>query len=127
MSQQRILIVDDDKDVVKGLTLRLKAYGYEVHCAGDAISAVSTARQVKPDLVLLDLGLPGGDGFKVMERLDTLPATMSIPVIVITARDATEMRKRAVNAGAAGFLQKPVDNDALLASIHQAIGDGVMA
>ena len=119
--------MDDDKDVVKGLGMRLKAYGYQVSFAHDAISAVSTARKLEPDLILLDLGLPGGDGFKVMERLDSLPGTVSIPVIVITARDAVGTQNRTIAAGAAGFLQKPVDNEELLASIRSALGEIVVA
>ena len=77
-------------------------------------------------MILLDLGLPGGDGFKVMERLDSLPGTVSIPVIVITARDSLGTQNRAIAAGAAGFLQKPVDNEKLLASIRSALGEVVM-
>ncbi len=126
MSKEKVLIVDDDKDVVKGLGIRLKAHGYQVSVANDAISAVSVARKVEPDLILLDLGLPGGDGFKVMERLESLPATISTPIIVVTARDSLGTQKRAVHAGAAAFLQKPVDNDKLLLSIRQALGEGVV-
>ena len=127
MSEEKILIVDDDKDVVKGLGIRLKAHGYQVSFAHDAISAVSMARKVEPDLILLDLGLPGGDGFKVMERLASLHGTVATPVIVVTARDTVGTQNRAMSAGAAGFLQKPVDNDKLLASIRQALGDPVVA
>lgn len=121
MSEHRVLIVDDDKDVVKGLAVRLKSHGFQVSCAHDAITAVSAARQERPDVVLLDLGLPGGDGFTVMKRLESLTETVSTPIIVVSARDSIGTQKRAIAAGATAFLQKPVDNNELLASIQQAL------
>ena len=62
MNGKKILIVDDDHDLVLGLSARLKANGYNVVCAGDAISAITVARKEAPDLIILDLGLPAGDG-----------------------------------------------------------------
>src|SRR6187455_1944034 len=82
----RILIVDD-QDIRKLLGHRLKADGFEPIFAGDAISAVNQARKEQPDLILLDLMLPAGDGYVVMERLKAMPALEGIPVIVISALD----------------------------------------
>ena len=127
MPGERILIVDDDRDVVKGLAIRLRAYGYQILCAHDAVSAVSMARRSEPDLILLDLGLPGGDGSKVMQRLESLHTTVSIPIIVISAKDPAAVMKRALYAGTASFLKKPVDNDELLHSIRTALGEAVPA
>jgi DNA-binding response OmpR family regulator len=86
MSQKTILIVDDDPDVRLGLHVRLKANHYNVIFAVDGMSSIAEARKHKPDLVILDLGLPAGDGFSVMERLKANDSRSLIPVIVVSAR-----------------------------------------
>ena len=123
MAGGKILIVDDDVDLLRGLTIRLKAVGYEVVCATDAIFAVSVAMQDKPDLIILDIGLPGGDGFVIMERLSKIRSTVTIPVIILTARDQFGNKERALKAGAVAFFQKPADNSELLATIRKALGE----
>ena len=123
MSNKKILIVDDDPDVRLGLRVRLKANHYDVICAGDGISSIAEARKHQPDLIILDLGLPAGDGFSVMERLKANDSLSLIPVIVVSARDISANRGRALNAGATAFLQKPVDNAQLLAAIKHALGE----
>ena len=123
VGNKKILIVEDDPDVRKGMYVRLKANGYEVFLAADAPSSMIEARKHEPDLVILDLGLPAGDGFVVMERLKTLPSLAVIPIIVVSARDARANQERAVKAGAKAFLQKPVDNAELLAVIRQTLGE----
>jgi two-component system, NtrC family, response regulator GlrR len=123
MSGHKVLIVDDDKDVLKALSIRLKANGYAVVFAADGIAAVSVARNEVPDVIILDIGLPGGDGFTVMERLAGILPIAQIPVIILTARDVFGNEARARAAGAYAFLQKPVDNDVLLETIRQALGE----
>jgi len=76
-----------------------------------------------PDLILLDLGLPAGGGFLVMERLKLIPALAIIPVIIVSARDGLGNQKRAFDAGAKAFLQKPIDDAELLAVVRQALGE----
>lgn len=115
----KILIVEDDRDSRLGLELRLRSNGYQTVVAGDGVSAVQAAQRDRPDLVLLDLGLPGGDGFTVLRRLKQLTNVAGVPVIVISARDAEVARPRALQEGAVAFLEKPIDNDALLATIAQ--------
>jgi DNA-binding response OmpR family regulator len=127
MDKKKILIVDDDEDSVKGLRLRLRAHNFNTAVAMDAVSAISQAKNESPDLILLDLGLPAGDGFVVMERLANLDSLSSIPVIVLSARDPHVNRERALNAGAIAFFQKPADNDELLSAIHKALGLNEMA
>jgi DNA-binding response OmpR family regulator len=123
MDNKKILIVDDDPDVRHGMHLRLKANHYDTFFAADAASSMLEARKHKPDLIILDLGLPAGDGFLVMERLKSIPSLAVIPIIVVSARDARANQERAVKAGAKAFLQKPVDNAELLAVIRQALGE----
>jgi two-component system OmpR family response regulator len=123
MSQKTILIVDDDPDVRLGLHVRLKANHYNVIFAGDGMASIAQARKHMPDLIILDLGLPAGDGFSVLERLKANDSLSLIPVIVVSARDLNANMDRALKAGAKAFLQKPVDNAELLKVIRQALGE----
>jgi DNA-binding response OmpR family regulator len=84
---------------------------------------MAEARKSEPDLIILDLGLPAGDGFLVMERFKAVPSLASIPVIVVSARDRRGNEKRAIEAGARAFLQKPVNNAELLAVIRQNLAE----
>jgi DNA-binding response OmpR family regulator len=123
MGNKKILIVDDDPDVRLGLHVRLKANHYDVIFAADGMASIAEARKHMPDLIILDLGLPAGDGFSVMERLKATDSLSLIPVIVVSARDRNANADRALKAGARAFLQKPVDNAELLAVIRQALGE----
>ena len=125
MSAKKILIIDDDQYLLVGLTARLKAKGYVVVCAGDSISAISVARKEAPDLVILDLGLPAGEGFVVLERMRDLADLAAIPVIVLSARDPAHSKQRALDAGAVAFFQKPPDNHDFLTAIRQALGETI--
>jgi CheY-like chemotaxis protein len=123
MGIKKILIVDDDPDVRQGMHVRLRGSGYDTCFAADALSSIAVARKEAPDLIVLDLGLPAGDGFLVMERLNRHPFLGVIPIIVVSARDARANRERAIRAGANAYLQKPVDNAELLAVIRKALGE----
>jgi len=126
MSNKKILIVEDDPDVRQGMYIRLKANHYDIYFAADAITSLAQARKHEPDLIILDLGLPAGDGFVVMERLKTVPSLAVIPVIIVSGRDGHTNQVRATKAGAKAFLQKPVDNAELLAVIKQALGESTV-
>ncbi len=121
MSNGRILVVDDNPTIRKGLGVRLRANGYEVLFAEDALKATAMLVAEKPDVVILDLGLPCGDGFVVMERLYSNDRLSNIPVIVLTGRETATNQERAMQAGAAAFFQKPVEDSKLLYAIHQAL------
>jgi DNA-binding response OmpR family regulator len=123
MGNKKILIVDDDPDVLHSMYVRLKANNYDTSFAADAISCMAEARKNEPDLVILDLGLPAGDGFLVMERFKAVPPLASIPIIVVSGRDHRANHKRAIEAGAKAFLQKPVNNAELLAIIRQTLAE----
>ena len=123
MGNKKILIVDDDPDVRQGLHVRLKANHYDVIFAADGMASIAEARKHTPDLIILDLGLPAGDGFSVMERLKANDSLSLIPVIVVSGRNYDANMDCALNAGAKAFLQKPVDNVQLLSVIRQALGE----
>jgi two-component system KDP operon response regulator KdpE len=125
MTGKRILIIDDNQQLLLALSARLKANGYSLSCATDAISAIAVARKELPDLVILDLGLPAGDGFLVLERMKGLSDLVAIPVIVLSARDPTANKKRALEAGAIAFFQKPADNHEFLTAIQHALGETI--
>src|SRR3984957_13161569 len=114
MRNKKILIVGDDPDGRQGRHVRLKDQ-YDICLAVDAFSGVAEARRSEPDLILLDLGMPAGGGFLVMERLKMIPSLAMIPVIVVSARHGLETQKRALESGAKAFLEKPVDDSQLLA------------
>ena len=121
MKGNKILIIEDDADLRRALNVRLRASDYETAFASDAIMALSIARNEAPDLILLDLGLPGGDGFLVLERLKNIASLAFTPVIVVSARDPKTNENRALAAGAQAFFQKPVDNDLLMTAIRRAL------
>jgi len=121
MEKQKILIVDDDPDLKKGLNLRLRANHYDTVYASDGFSAVMMAQKERPNLIILDIGLPAGDGFVVLDRLQKNATLASIPVIVLTARDPQFNKERTLKAGATAFLQKPADNAELLEAICSAL------
>jgi CheY-like chemotaxis protein len=122
MPNKKILIVEDDPDVRQGLSLRLRANGYDIFFAGDVVASLNEARKHQPDLIILDLGLPAGDGFLVIERLKAGEALAAIPIIVVSARAGVANQERALAAGVKAFLQKPVDNGELLEVIQKTLG-----
>jgi DNA-binding response OmpR family regulator len=124
MANSKIMIVDDDPDLRQALRLRLRANDYDTVNAVDGYSAIALAYKEHPDLIILDLGLPAGDGFVVLERLQKDDKLSAIPVIVLTARDPQSSERRALQSGATAFFQKPADNaeliDMIRASLSQA-------
>ena len=117
----KILIVDDNEDVSKGLRIFFRAHDFTTILASDAVAAIGQAKNENPDLIVLDLGLPAGDGFVVMERLSNMESVASIPVIVFSARDEQGHKERSLQAGAKAFFQKPVDPAVLLSAIQQVL------
>ena len=123
MGTKKILIVEDDPDVLLSMHVRLRAHHYETFSASDAITCMTEARKVEPDLIILDLGLPAGDGFVLMERFNKVPSLATVPVIVVSGRDLRSNQQRAIGLGAKAFLQKPVSNATLLAVIRTVLGE----
>ncbi|MDP2959650.1 MAG: response regulator [Longimicrobiales bacterium] len=120
-SVARILVVEDDRDTRTGLIVRLESHGFDVVEAVDAASAVAVGVRERPDLILLDLGLPAGDGFALLRRFRSHGALFAVPVIVLSARDPATNRTEALDAGAVEYFQKPADDKALLEAIRRAL------
>ena len=119
----RILVVEDQDSIRRMIEALVKARGYSVTAVANGAKAIDVATTDTPDLVLLDLMLPGQyDGFEVCERLRTDPATRDIPIVVISALDDPESRARATGAGANAYYTKPFSPIALLKEIERLSG-----
>jgi len=126
MSEKKILIVDDERDFVYVLNAHLKAHGYNTVVASDAVGAITAAQKERPDFIILDISMPAGDGFTVLERLAKSDHTALIPVVVVTGL-APSGKQRAMAKGALAFFTKPVDFDQLLTFIGDLLGQPVGA
>lgn len=115
----KVLIIDDEPQIVRGLTLRLRAAGYEVATASDGAAGLPAATAAKPDVILLDLQMPGMDGFEALRSLRNGVDTRTIPVTVLSASAVESARARAMALGARCFLNKPFRTDRLRSTIQE--------
>jgi DNA-binding response OmpR family regulator len=111
----RVLVVEDDRDIAEVLQRSLRIEGYEVRIVGDGVTALDEAHAFLPDLVVLDLGLPGMDGMDVARELRS---DDDVPILMLTARDALESRVEGLDAGADDYLVKPFERQELLARLR---------
>jgi DNA-binding response OmpR family regulator len=119
MAKKKILVVDDEQDMAMALKVRLKANGYNVVFASDSVQAFTIANEENPDLIILDIMIPGGGGFVVAERLKQSAATHRIPIIFLTGIQGGQ--ERAYKLGASGYLMKPYQPEELIETIHNAL------
>ena len=112
---EKILIVDDETGARAALEFLLRREGFQVRDAADGRTAIQECASFRPDLILLDIMMPGMDGFEVCRRIKATPETRLTPVVLITGLTATEDRIKGINAGADDFLSKPIDLNELLA------------
>lgn len=117
-----ILIVEDDRSIAAALGVRLKNCGYKVEFAPDAMTGVNRALKLRSDLILLDISMPGGSGFSVVERLQRILPTRT-PFIILTASKQPGLREQAQELGAAGFFEKPYEAEELLLAIKDILGE----
>ncbi|WP_337876649.1 PleD family two-component system response regulator [Elioraea sp.] len=117
----RILVVDDVAPNLRLLQAKLAAEYYEVQAAQDGPAALEVAREWLPDVILLDVMMPGMDGFEVCRRLKADPATEHVPVVMVTALGETAERVRGLEVGADDFLTKPVDDEVLFARVRTLV------
>ncbi len=120
----RILVVDDNPANSKLARVVLVAAGHDVVTAADAEEALAALAGPRPDLILMDLQLPGMDGLELTRRLKDDPATASIPVVALTAYAMRGDEERALAAGCTGYLTKPIDTRALPGVVARHLGGG---
>ena len=119
--KKRILIVDDERDIVKALMIRLQGAGYDVVTAFDGAQGVFMAHKEKPDLIILDIRMPAGNGFSVAQRLKRSTHTFTIPVIFLTGSPDKDAEEKAMALGARFYIKKPYDPEELLDAIRRAL------
>jgi CheY-like chemotaxis protein len=122
ISMPKILLVEDNELNRDMMSRRLARRGLEVLTAVDGIEGLEMVQTVRPDLVLLDMSLPGLTGWQVVERIRTIPEISQIPVIALTAHAISGDRKKALEAGCDEYEPKPVDLARLLEKIHALLG-----
>jgi len=120
-AKAKILIVDDEPDIVLSVGKRLAFSGYEILSARDGAEATKVALQNRPDLIILDIGMPCGDGHAVASRIRSNVSTICTPIIFLTARTSVEDRTAAEEAGAFAFVTKPFKPEELLSLIEKAL------
>jgi twitching motility two-component system response regulator PilH len=116
--KSKILIVDDDVDSWRLLSTILETHDFHPVWAADGMQAIAAARLHQPQAILLDLGMPGGDGLLVLERLKSNRLLSHIPVIVVTVRDRQEAEEQTRRLGAVAYLQKPIHDAALMETLR---------
>ncbi len=121
MSKKRILVVEDEAELVKAMQIRLEQAGYEALVAYDGMEALDKARKEKPDLIILDLLLPKMDGYRVCAMLKRDVRYMKIPIIMLTARAQESDEKLGYECGADAFITKPFQHEAVLAKIKELL------
>ena len=117
MAKKKILIIEDEPDVARLLVIRLKNSNYDVVTADSGIQGIQTAHQEKPDLIILDLMLPAGDGLSVLDNLRMSSYLRFIPVVVLTGMQDEEYKKKVIAKGVDAYYDKPYDADQLLKTI----------
>jgi DNA-binding response OmpR family regulator len=126
MPEKKILIVDDNADLVRIMGAHLEGHGYSVVSASDVAEAIKAVQKEKPDLIILDVTMPGGNGLDILKRLNAANPKKMIPVIVVTGME-TRAKAEAFANGAVDFYLKPVNMDTLLESIREELGQPVGA
>jgi len=119
---QRLLLVEDNEDNRTIYSTVLRYLGYQVIEAVDGLQAVALARSEHPDLILMDISIPGMDGWEATRVLRQDPATQEIPIIALTAHALPDDRKRATEVGFTSYLAKPIEPNAVVAEVRRLLG-----
>lgn len=120
---KKVLIIEDNPEIADLVRDLLHKEGYETSVCQDAYQGITLTHRLKPDLMLLDLMLPAGGGFSVLEKAKLSTLTRDVPVVVLTASQDDEHKKKALSMGVTAFMQKPFESRDLLQTIRRVLGD----
>lgn len=123
--ERTVLIIEDEKLIIVSTQMVLEAAGFRVESAINGEEGISKARELRPDLVLLDIMMPGIDGWETLTRLKRDPDTAEIPVIIFTAREHARGHQKSAEMGAADYFRKPFEPDELIELVEKHIGQSV--
>ena len=119
---KRVLIIEDDKDIAKILTVRFRAAGFEIRHAEDGLYGVQQAREFNPDVIVLDMMLPAGGGLGVLKNLQMSVYSNAVPVIVYSGMQDETRKKEVEELGVAAYFQKPYDPQKIVEKAKEIIG-----
>ena len=119
--EHTVLIIEDEKLIIVSTQMVLEASGFQVQSAMNGEEGISKARQLKPDLILLDIMMPGIDGWETLTRLKRDPETSGIPVVIFTAREHSRGHQKSAEMGAADYFRKPFEPDELIELVEKHI------
>ena len=123
MNEKKILLVEDNEVNRRLAGFLLRSHGYQVREATTAAAAFEMVEKERPDLIVMDIQLPGMDGLEITRKLKEQPATAAIPVIAVTSFAMKGDKERALAAGCAGYVTKPIDKNTFIQEVAAHVGD----
>jgi DNA-binding response OmpR family regulator len=120
--ERTVLIIEDEKMIIVSTQMVLEAAGFRVESATNGEDGIAKARSLKPDLILLDIMMPGIDGWETLTRLKRDQDTTGIPVIIFTAREHARGHQKSAEMGAADYFRKPFEPDELIELVEKHVG-----
>ncbi len=121
MANQKILVIDDEQELLSLLKVRLENAGYTVCLANNGKQGICQAKEEFPNAILLDLMMPGMDGFQVCKELKSNEKTSGIPIVALTALGEEESARKALKLGMKTYIVKPFDSEMLLSALQEAL------
>ena len=118
----KVLAIDDSRTIRNLLRISLEGAGFEFHCACDGVEGVEMFPEVEPDVVITDINMPNMDGFGVIDTLRSGPSKTSVPIIVLTTESSDDLKRRARDSGATGWIVKPFDDESLVKVLQRLTG-----
>jgi DNA-binding response OmpR family regulator len=118
---KHVLVIEDEPNIIEAISFILKRDGWRVDTHSNGHDAVEVVRAKRPDLVVLDVMLPGKSGFEILKELRGIPETAKLPVLMLTARGQTKDREMAQRYGVSKFMTKPFSNAEVLAALHDLV------
>ena len=123
--ERTVLIIEDEKLIIVSTQMVLEAAGFRVESAVNGEEGISKAKSIRPDLILLDIMMPGIDGWETLTRLKRDPETSGVSVIIFTAREHVRGHQKSTEMGAADYFRKPFEPDELIELVEKHVGQQV--